>query len=123
MGEKEMEGLLYFRSEDGNSYHTLGVLKEEDLTPEINDKICHTFYDARTFSGSCTTQINLADMHKLDVLLRPYVICCNPEDEQLFEEYKKKGFIIYTDAVIEKGMCYIIDRSKLELEADAWYTM
>ena len=123
MGEKEMEGLLHFISEDGNSYHTLGVLKEESLTPEINDEIYRTFYDTRTFSGSCTAQINLADMHKLDVLLRPYVICCNPEDEQLFEEFKKKGFIIYTYALIEKGTCYVIDRSKLELEDDVWYTM
>lgn len=123
MGEKEMEGVLYFRY--GASYSKMGVLKAEDLTledlmPEINDKVYRTFYDTRTFSGSCTAQINLADMHKLDVLLRPYVICCNPKDEQLFEEYKKKGFIIYTDTVIEEGMCCIIDRSKLEPEADLW---
>lgn len=120
MGEKEMEGVLYFKNGDDISYHTVGVLKAEDLTPEINDEVYRTFYDTRTFSGSCTAQVNLADMHKMDVLLRPYVICCNPKDEQLFEEYKKKGFIIYTDAVIEEGMCYIIDRSKLEPEADLW---
>lgn len=120
MGEKEIEGVLYFKNGDDISYHTVGVLKAEDLTPEINDEVYRTFYDTRTFSGSCTAQINLADMHKLDVLLRPYVICCNPKDEQLFEEYKKKGFIIYTDAVIEEGMCYIIDRRKLKPEADLW---
>lgn len=121
MGEKEMEGLLYFRAEDGNSYHTLGVLKAEDLTPEINDKVYRTLNNTHTFS--CTAQINPADMHKLDVLLRPYVICCNPKDEQLFEEHKKKGFIIHTNAVIEEGMYCVIDRSKLEPEADVWYTM
>lgn len=120
MGEKEMEGILYFSTPDGTSYSKMGVLKAEDLTPEINDEIYRTFYDTRTFSGSCTAQINPADMHKLDVLLRPYVICCNPEDKQLFEEYEKKGLIIYTDVVIEKGMYYVIDRSKLELEADVW---
>lgn len=120
MGEKEMEGVLYFGTEDG-TYHALGVLKEEDLTPEINDKVYRTLSNTSTFS--CTAQVNPADMHKLDILLRPYVICCNPEDEQRFEEYKKKGFIIYTDALIEKGVCYVIDRSKLELEADVWYTI
>lgn len=122
MGEKEMEGVLYFSTPDGTSYHALGVLKEEDLTSEINDAAWRaTFNNTSTFS--CTTQINPSDMHKLDVLLRPYVICCNPEDEQVFEEYKKKGLIIYTDVFIEKGMCYVIDRSKLELEDDVWYTM
>lgn len=120
MGEKEMEGVLYFSTPDGTSYSKIGVLKEEDLTPEISDEIYRTFYDTRTFSGSFTAQINLADMHKLDVMLRPYVICCNPKDEQRFEEFKKKGFIIYTDAVIEEGMCYIIDRSKLEPEVYLW---
>lgn len=118
MGEKEMEGVLYFRSEDGTSYHTWGVLKEESLTPEIKDEVCHTLDNTRTFS--CIAQINPADMHKLDVMFRPYVIYCNPKDEQFFEEYKKKGFIVYTHPLIEEGMGYIIDRSKLELEADLW---
>jgi hypothetical protein len=117
MGEKEMEGVLYFGNEDG-TYHALGVLKAEDLTPKVIDKVYRTLSNTHTFS--CTAQINPADMHKLDVLLRPYVICCNPEDKQLFEEYEKKGLIIYTDVVIEKGMYYVIDRSKLELEADVW---
>ena len=117
MGEKEMEGVLYFGNEDG-TYHALGVLKEEDLTSEINDEVYHTFDSTRTFS--CTAQINPADMHKLDVMLRPYVIYCNPKDEQFFEEYKKKGFIVYTHAFIEEGMAYIIDRSKTELAADLW---
>lgn len=116
MGEKEMEGVLYFGNED-DTYRALGFLKGEDLTPEI-DKGYRTLGNTHTFS--CTAQINPADMHKLDVLVRPYVICCNPKDEQLFEEYKKKGFIIYTDAVIEKGTCYVIDRSKLEPEVDLW---
>lgn len=120
MGEKEMEGVLYFGNEDG-TYHALGVLKAEDLTPEINDEVYRTLSNTCTFS--CTAQINPSDMHKLDVLLRPYVICCNPKDEQLFEEFKKKGFIIHTNAVIEEGMYCVIDRSKLEPEADIWYTM
>ena len=120
MGEKEMEGILYFKNEDGISYSKIGVIKAEDLTPEINDEVYRTFYDARTFSGSCTAQINPADMHKLDVMIRPYVICCNPKDEQLFEEFKEKGFIIHTDAIIEEGICHIIDRRKLEPGTDLW---
>ena len=114
MGEKEMEGVLYFNNPDGTSYSKIGVLKAEDLTPEINDEVYHTFYDPRTFSGSFTMQVDLADMHKLDVLLRPYVIYCNPKDEQLFEEFKKKGFIICANEVVEEGMCHIIDRRKVE---------
>lgn len=118
MGEKEMECVLYFNAEDGTSYSKVGVLKAEDLTPEINDEVYRTFDNTCTFS--CTAQITPANMHKLDVLLRPYVICCNPKDEQFFEEFKKKGFIVYTDTVVEEGMCYIIDRSKLEPEDDLW---
>jgi hypothetical protein len=118
MGEKEMEGVLYFKNGDGTSYSKVGVLKAEDLTPEINDEVYRTFDNTRTFS--CTAQLNPADMHKLDVLVRPYVICCNPKDELLFEEYKKKGFIIHADTVVEEGMCYIIDRNKLDPEDDLW---
>ena len=119
MGEKGIEGVLYFGTPDGTSYGKIGVLKEEDLTSEINDEVYHTFANTCTFS--CTAQIDPADMHKLDVMIRPYVIYCNPKDEQFFEEYKKKGFIICADEFIEEGMCSIIDRRKLELETDLWY--
>lgn len=117
MGEKEMESVLYFGNEDG-TYHALGVLKEGDLTSEANDEVYHTFDYTRTFS--CTAQLNPADMHKLDVMLRPYVIYCNPKDEHFFEEYKKKGFIVCAHPLVEEGMGYIIDRSKIELAADLW---
>ena len=117
MGEKEMEGVLYFVNEDG-TYHALDVLKEKDLTSEINDEVYHTFDNTRTFS--CTAQLNPSNMYKLDVMLRPYIIYCNPKDEHLFEEYKKKGFIIYTYEFIEEGMCYVVDRSNPELKVDLW---
>ena len=60
------------------------------------------------------TEIDPADLHRLDVMFCPYAILCNPKDEHLFSEYKKKGFIIRPDPNIPEGKGTIIDRRETE---------
>lgn len=56
-------------------------------------------------------------LEKMDVLLRPFAIVCNPVDANLFKEALPdldERMKLYTSSVIDPGQAYIINRSQLE---------
>lgn len=87
------------------------IIPDEDSIADEDSSYRH-FLTTREYS--CNVQIDPADMRKLDILFRPYVIFCNPKDELLFEEYKKNGFVIHPTLAVGEGKYLIIDRRELE---------
>lgn len=106
----EMDNVFMFYKVDDEAK----PIKINNITDIIADEDSSYRHFLTTREYSCNVQIDPADLHRLDILLRPYAIFCNPKDELLFEEYKKKGFVINPTLAVGEGKCYIIDRRELE---------
>jgi hypothetical protein len=112
MGEKEMEGVLYFKNASDLEWTLLTRINE---MPELK----FTEDDDRSLSVTTTASFTIQNCeefaHAIDIYARPYIIYCNPNEEDKFgDEFKKKGFIIRSNPAVEEGMCYVADRRKLE---------
>lgn len=59
-----------------------------------------------------------AAVHKADILARPYVIICNPKDEEKLKNAldDMNVFLIRPFDAVEEGKTYVINRYKLEEE-------
>lgn len=89
------------------------IVKIEE--PTENENVTRYTLNDCTFTAK--VQVDPVDWEKLDIILRPYVIYCNPKEEHLFEEYKKKGLIVRPDCVVEEGEYFVLDRQK---EYEMW---
>lgn len=117
MGEKEMEGVLYFKNGSDLKWIPLTRISEmpELKFTEDNDRSL-SVTTTTSFTGQCSCK---EFIRAIDIYARPYIIYCNPNEEDKFgDEFKKKGFIIRSNPAVEEGMCYVVDRRKLELETD-----
>lgn len=119
MGEKEMEGVLYFKNGSDLKWTPLmRISKMPELKfTEDNDRL-PSVATTTSFTGQC----NFEELIRtIDIYTCPYIIYCNPnEEDKLSDEFKKKGFIIRSNPAVEEGMCYVVDRRKLELGTDLW---
>lgn len=113
MGEKEMEGVLYFKNSSDLKWTPLMRISEmpELKFTEDNDRLLSV-----TTTASFTGQCNCEELIRtIDIYTRPYIIYCNPNEEDKFgDEFKKKGFIIHSNPAVEEGVCYVVDRRELE---------
>ena len=58
-------------------------------------------------------------MHKVDLMLHPYILAVNPSEKDKFKQALKdteyeKMVIIQPDNAVEMGKAFLIDRKKLE---------
>lgn len=103
--------VVFFNTETGNTFSKIVKIEE----PTEDEGVVRHILNDRTFTAK--VQVDPVDWEKLDIMLRPYVLYCNPKDEHLFEEYKKKGLIVRPDCVVEEGEYFVLDRQK---EYEMW---
>lgn len=60
-------------------------------------------------------------LHKLDVLCRPYLIYCNPNDKQLLLDAISDFVIIEEMPFVEPGKALVIDRAEYEKQYKEWF--
>ena len=107
---------VFFKGDDEPRPMKMGKVTDINITVD-EDHPHRSIFTTREASFSVKidpTEIDPADLHRLDVMFCPYAILCNPKDEHLFSEYKKKGFIIRPDPNIPEGKGTIIDRRETE---------
>lgn len=106
-----MSGKLYFKKDDGEYFPLCDIA----AMPEYQEKIDDAIY--KTLKSELSISINLdaaGDFgHTLDLLCRPYIVFCHPDDKDKLKEWNKVGIVQPTMAV-EKGKCYVMERKTLE---------
>lgn len=66
-------------------------------------------------------QYQLEDyIHKFDVLSRPYLIYCNPNDKQIIVDALGDSQVIEAIPWIESGKVLVLDRAKFEQQYMEW---
>jgi len=106
--------IVFFNVGTGETFSKIVKIEEPAEITE-DESVARYILNDRTFTAK--VQIDPVDWEKLDIMLRPYILYCNPKDEHLFEEYKKKGLIVRTDCVVKKGEYFVLDRQK---EYEIW---
>lgn len=109
-----MSGKLYFKKDNGEYCPLCDVTAMPEYQEKINDAIFKSI-SSISHELSFTANLGVADdfKHTLDLLCRPCIVYCHPDDEDKFKECKKIAIIRPTMAV-EKGKCYVMDRKVLE---------
>lgn len=55
-------------------------------------------------------------IHDYDLIIRPYIIAYNPDDEKLVKNSIGDNCIYHSNLAIEKGKIFVIDRKQIENE-------
>ena len=56
----------------------------------------------------------LEAMHKVEVLMQPYVLYCNPADAEKLKEQIPNTVELVPLSFVAQGASYLVDRAKLE---------
>ena len=106
-----MRGKLYFKKDNGEYCPLCDIT----AMPEYQEKINDAIFKSISHELSFTANLDAADdfKHTLDLLCRPYIIYCHPDDKDKLKECKKVA-IIQPTIYVEKGKCYVMERKKLE---------
>ena len=111
--DPEENTVLFISNETGDVYSPVGKILETKA--EAYPDAC---FRALSNSATFTIQADNNDFaHTLDLLCKPYIIYCHPDDEFILNTKEiKDSFIIRSTPACDKGKFVIVDRMKFEEE-------
>ena len=115
MNLKEENTVLFVDNGTGTVYSTVGKMLETKAE-SCPDECFHAL--ALSDSATFTIQADCDDFaHTLDLLCKPYIIYCHPDDESVLDIKEiKDSFVVRSTPACDRGKFVIVDRMKFEEE-------